>query len=91
MNSAKIAWSDWKSYKCYGLCYALSSKPPIFVRFFFTFGREGKVQQQTTTLIHTIQVVTINYNYINYNYEHVRKSKKKLLCSVCRSCSSSMP
>ena len=33
MRPARIASSDWKSYKCYGLCYALSSKrvrwPPI--------------------------------------------------------------
>ena len=36
-NPARIASSDWKSYKCYGLWYALSSKrvrwPPIFLRF----------------------------------------------------------
>ena len=35
MNPVRIASSDWKSYKCYGLWYALSSKrvrlPPIFV------------------------------------------------------------
>ena len=37
MNTARIASSDWKSYKCYGLWYALSSKrvgwPPIFLTF----------------------------------------------------------
>ena len=38
MNPARIASSDWKSYKCYGLWYALSSKrvrwPPIFFYVF---------------------------------------------------------
>ena len=37
MNPVRIASSDWKSYKCYGLWYALSSKrvrwPPIFFTF----------------------------------------------------------
>ena len=37
MNPVRIASSDWKPYKCYGLWYALSSKrvrwPPIFFTF----------------------------------------------------------
>ena len=37
MNPARIASSDWKSYKCYGLWYALSSNrvrwPPIIFTF----------------------------------------------------------
>ena len=39
MNPARIASSYWKSYKCYGLWYALSSKrvrwaPGFFLRFY---------------------------------------------------------
>ena len=41
MNPARIVSSDWKSYKCYGLWYALSSKrarwPPIFFTFLILF------------------------------------------------------
>ena len=41
MNPARVASSDWKSLKCYGLWYALSSKrdrwPPIFFTFLIWF------------------------------------------------------
>ena len=36
MNPARIASSDWKSYKCYGLWYALSSKRGRWLPNFFT-------------------------------------------------------
>ena len=37
MNPARIASSYWKSYKCYGLWYALSSKRVRWAPMFFTF------------------------------------------------------
>ena len=37
MSPARIASSDWKSYKCYGLWYALSGKTSSVTPDFFTF------------------------------------------------------
>ena len=37
MNLVRIASSDWKRYKCYGLWYALSSKRVRWSPIFFAF------------------------------------------------------
>ena len=92
MNPARIASSDWKSYKCYGLCYALSSKrvrwPPIFFYVFNLILSFSTCSQSFNKIcvweVLGANVLKLQLAYLQFLIWRTTRSAPKTSCMIVR-------